>query len=370
MSKELFVYIGSYTQPILFGNGNVLNGKGEGIYIYKMNTDTGELSHVSTTRNVPNPSYLVLSPDGKFLYCVNELKEYEGRLSGAASAFAVYPGGELRFLNRLATEGADPCHVNINGCVSGKSTHVTVTNFTSGSVCVFPITLDGFLGEPSRFFQHEGKSVNPTRQKGPHAHSLIFDKDEKYAFVPDLGIDKIVLYKTEFEGRGLAISESSFDSAPGSGPRHCVFHPSGRHCYAINELDISVSVMDYDGAGGLVHRQTISLVPDGTDKSGSIGADIHISALGTAVYASVRGLDTLYILNVEPTGLLSLQGTVPSGGKTPRNFALTPDGKYLIAANQDTDNLVVFKIEASTGDLKKLLEVQVPTPVCVRTYFM
>ncbi|GHV44169.1 3-carboxymuconate cyclase [Synergistales bacterium] len=371
MNPDLFVYIGTYTQPILFGTGDVLNGKGEGIYLYKMKPDTGELTHVSTTRNVPNPSYLVLSPCGRFLYCVNELKEYEGCPTGAASAFAVdTTGGGFRFLNSRPTGGTDPCHININAGATGGSTHVTVANFMSGSVCVFPIEEDGSLGEASRFFQHEGKSVYPTRQKGPHAHSLIFDNEEKYAFVPDLGIDKIVVYKTDFWADGLTDSSGFFASAPGSGPRHCVFHPSGRRCYVINEIDISVSVLDYDGAGGLVHRQTVPLVPAGTDKSGNIGADIQIAPDGKTVYASVRGLDTLHVLKHEDTGMLSIRATVPSGGRTPRNFAITSDGKYLLAANQDTDNVVVFRIDAETGGLDKIFEINVPTPVCVRTYFM
>ncbi|MDR3230345.1 MAG: lactonase family protein [Synergistaceae bacterium] len=372
MTREFFVYIGTYTQPILFGTGDVLNGKGEGIYLYRMNPDTGGLTHAFTTRNVPNPSYLTLSPCGRFLYCVNELKEYEGQESGAASAFAVEPGsGKLRFLNSRPTGGTDPCHININGN-GGKSTHVTVTNFMSGSVCVFPVEADGTLGAASRFFQHEGKSVHPTRQKGPHAHSLVFDGGERCAFVPDLGIDRIVIYKTDFGAGGLMDSSGSFVSAPGSGPRHCVFHPSGRYCYVINELNITVDVLDYDGIGSLTLRQTVPLVPEGTDKSGSIGADIRIlpggESQGKYLYASIRGLDTVSILKVEPTGLLSLRGSVPSGGRTPRSFSITPDGGHLLAANQDTDNVVIFRIDPDTGALKKTAEIHVPTPVCVTAW--
>ena len=365
MSQEFYVYVGTYTQPILFGTGDVLQGKGEGIYLYKMDSETGKLTHVFTTKGVPNPSYLTLSPCGRFLYCVNELKEYEGQPSGAASAFAVEPDG-LRFLNSRSTGGTDPCHVNVNS----KNTHVTVANFMSGSVRVFPIEKDGSLGEGGRFFQHEGQSVHPTRQKGPHAHSLVFDIEENYAFVPDLGIDRLVVYKTDFKGKGLEESHGFYASSPGGGPRHCVFHPSDNYCYVINELDLSVSALDYNGAGELIHRQTVSLVPACADKGNSIGADIQILPDGRCVYASVRGLDTLSVLKVEPDGSLSLKEAFPSRGKTPRSFEVTPDGKYLLAANQDTDNLVVFKINPVSGGLDEVFEVAIPTPVGVKTYFI
>ncbi|MDR1731627.1 MAG: lactonase family protein [Synergistaceae bacterium] len=364
MREEVFVYVGTYTQPVLFGTGNVLVGKGEGIYCYKMDSETGELTYLFVTENVPNPSYLTLSSCGSFLYCVNELKEYEGLASGAASAFAVEEGGQLRFLNSRATGGTDPCYISVNT----KNTHVAVSNFMSGSVCVFPVEKDGSLGERVFFAQHEGKSLHPLRQQGPHAHSAVFDREEKYAFVPDLGIDKIVVYETDFSGAGLKKGPPPVSVTAGAGPRHCVFHPSGRYCYVINELELSVSAFEYDGKGFLIHRQTVSLVPDGVDRSGSIGADIGILPNGKYLYASVRGLDTLSILEITSEGFLSLRENVSSRGKTPRSFAITAEGSYLLVANQDTNNLVVFRIDSQWGSLDEVFETHIPTPVCVRPF--
>ncbi|MDR1049462.1 MAG: lactonase family protein [Synergistaceae bacterium] len=360
---RLSVFIGTYTRPILFGTGDILQGKGKGIYVYEMEPETGRLSLAAVTEGVPNPSYLTLSPSGEFLYCVNELKEYEGMASGSVSAFA-HSEGRLRFLNSRATRGTDPCHISIDS----KGTHVFAANFMSGSVHAFPVEKDGSLGEGGRFIQHEGKSVHPTRQKGPHAHSLVLDARERYALVPDLGLDRILIYKTDLRpgGEGLTAENHGFyESAPGSGPRHCVFHPSGRFCCVINELDVSVSVLGWsDGKGKLSHLQTLPLVDPETDRNGSIGADIQMSPDGSRVYASIRGLNTLSEMKAGPTGTLSLERSVPSGGKTPRSFALSPDGRFLVAANQDTDNLTVFRADT----LDPVFETSVPTPVCVKIY--
>ena len=358
---KFLAFIGTYTQPILFGTGDTLQGKGKGIYVYEMDPETGRLTFATATEGIPNPSYLTLSPCGRFLYCVNELKEYEGMASGSVSAFA-HSEGKLRFLNSRATQGTDPCHVSVDS----NGAYVFAANFMSGSVCAFPVEKDGSLGEGGRFIRHEGQSIHPARQKGPHAHSVVLDARERYALVPDLGIDRIMIYKTDLrpEGGGFSAETPAFyKSAPGSGPRHCVFHPHGRFCYVVNELDISVSVLEW-WDGKLSHLQTIPLAGAETNTSGSIGADVQVSPDGSRVYASIRGLDTLVLLKAAPTGTLSLERSVPSGGKTPRSFALSPDGRFLLTANQDTDNLVVFR----TDTLVPVFETPIPTPVCVKIY--
>jgi 6-phosphogluconolactonase len=224
--KSCAVFVGTYTEPILFGTGQILEGKGKGIYSFFLDLDTGALEPAGLTEGVVNPSYLTLSPDRKTLYAVNELKRFADADQGAVSAFRVSADDfSLQFINQKPTGGTDPCHVVMNK----KGTHAFVSNFMSGSVCVFPVSSDGALEDASQFIQHHGSSVNPKRQKGPHAHSLIFAPDEAIAFVPDLGIDKLVAYRTDFESGHLVPSDpDGFKTEPGSGPRHCVFHPNGR----------------------------------------------------------------------------------------------------------------------------------------------
>lgn len=369
MKKELFVYVGTYTEPIRFGTGKILVGKGEGIYLYKMDMESGKLTISDKTVGVVNPSYLTLDPTKKFLYSVNELKEFEGLASGAVSSFEVEPGtGKLSFLNKRATRGTDPCHV----CTNDLGTHVYVSNFMSGSVCVFPILKDGSLDKDSQFIQHEGSSVNPTRQVGPHAHSLIFSPSNNYAFVPDLGIDKLMSYKTDFEKGCLETGVfPKLSLTPGSGPRHCVFHQNGKFLYLICELDSTMIAYIYDEEKcTFEYLQTVPTLP--ADFSGeSTCADVQILPNGEYIYGSNRGHDSVVIYRIDQkSGKLSYVDHVSTHGKTPRNFAIDPTGTFLLVGNQDSDNIVVFRINPLTGMLDKVFETEVPTPVCIKPYFM
>jgi 6-phosphogluconolactonase len=347
----------------VFGTNEVLYGRGKGIYIYEMDSKTGHMFLTCTAENIPNPSYLLLSPCGNFLYCVNELKEYDGAASGSVSAF-VYSKNGLSFLGSRSSCGADPCYINIDS----KGTHVFVTNYADGSISAFSIEKDGSIGENEAFARHTGKSLHAARQKAPHAHSIFFDNTEKYAFVQDLGIDRTVIYKTDFgvNGKGLVIEPCGFcEFPPGSGPRHGVFHPDGRTCYVANELDVSISVLAWDACTGrLSHTCKVSIPGVDTYESGAAGADIQISLDGLRVYASVRGADILSSFIVTPEKTLLPECSVSSGGKTPRSFALSPDNAFLVAANQDTDNLVVFR----TDTLEPVFETSVCTPVCIKIY--
>ena len=199
MSKQTLVFVGTYTEPIRFGTGQILEGKGEGIYVYRLDSSSGALELSVVNKGVTNPSYLAFDPTQRFLYAVNELKAYEGKPTGTISAFAVERAtGKLTFLNKQLTHGADPCHV----IVDGKGTHVFVANFMSGSVCVLPVRRDGGLDPASDFVQHIGSGVDPKRQQGPHAHSVTLDAANRFVFVPDLGLDRLMIYR--FDGkRGL-----------------------------------------------------------------------------------------------------------------------------------------------------------------------
>ena len=358
-------YIGTYTQPILFGTGDIFQGKGKGIYYLSMDTETGAIALEGAPAPADNPSYLCLSPDKKYLYAVNELKKFEGQDCGAVSAFSVDSAtGALTYLNSRPTGGTDPCHVNVNAA----QTHVYVSNFMSGSVCVFPIEADGSLGEASQFIQHEGSSVVKARQKGPHAHSLAFDRTQKYAFVPDLGIDKLMVYKTDFVNGTLTPAQTPFYQAfPGSGPRHCEFHPNFKFCYLINEIASSISLLYYDEeAGVFTLKQTVDTVPEGC-KEGNICADLHLTPDGKYLYGSNRGHNSLAAFSVDQeSGELCLLDIIPCGGQVPRNFCIDRSGRFVLVGNQDTDNITVFSICPDCGKLTQVYDLPVPSPVCIR----
>ena len=362
MAKSYEVYIGTYTEPIKFGTGEIMNGKGEGIHFAYFDAESGVLDIQKEATPSVNPSYLVLSADKRYLYCVNEMKKYQDMPGGSVSAFAIEGPGKLRHINTQPTRGEDPCHINIDS----NSRHVFAANFMTGSTCMFPVNEAGGLEADSAFFQHEGSGPDKLRQAGPHAHAVVLTPGERYALVPDLGIDKIMVYA--YDGVGGVLSPShEIALKPGDGPRHGVFHPEKQTLfYVINELSLHVAVFEFDhvnGMGKLVQEVPI-VKASGPD---SIGADIQIAPNGKFLYASVRGNDIIAAYQIDQvTGLLSDPAVFSSGGKTPRSFAVSPDNKFLVAGNQDTDNIVIFKIDQNTGALEKLSEQFAPTPVCIK----
>lgn len=366
MPAHRLVFIGTYTEPILFGTGKVLQGKGAGVYVYRLDLSSGGLEQTPVTEVTRNPSYLAFAPSGRFLYAVNELKEFDGQAGGAVSAFALDPeSGALRFLNQQASHGTDPCHLTVDP--SGRN--VLVANFMSGSVCVLPIREDGSLDEASEVIQHEGSSVDPVRQAGPHAHAVTLDPSGRYAFVPDLGLDKLMIYQLDAErGKLSPFQQPWIDLAPGAGPRQLVFHPGGGYAYLINELDSTMTAFRYDPAtGALQEIQTLSTLPAGFDGH-STCAEVQVSPSGRFLYGSNRGHDSIVYYAIDPSdGRLTLLGHRSTGGKTPRNFTVTPDGEFLLAANQDSGNIVSFRLDPDSGDLTPTgHQIAVPTPVCVK----
>jgi 6-phosphogluconolactonase len=366
MTKDYLVFVGTYTDPILFGTGKILEGKGEGIYAYRMDPESGAMELFNTNTGIANPSYIAFNKSGSHLYAVNELKTFQDKPTGTVSAFAVNTDtGELTYLNKKPTGGTDPCHL----IVDGAERYVLLANFMSGSVCVLPIQPDGSLGEASDFIQHHGSSIDPDRQQGPHAHAVTLDESNQYAYVPDLGLDQTLIYRFNSESGSLEPGEApSVAVKPGAGPRHIVFHPNGRFAYLINELDSTIDAYQYDSSNGnLLGFQTISTLPEGFTGF-STCADIQVSPSGEFLYGSNRGHDSIAIFKInQETGKLSCIGHGPTGGKTPRNFAIDPSGKLLLAANQDSDTIVAFRINQQSGELHPTGHVtEVPTPVCVK----
>jgi 6-phosphogluconolactonase len=356
--KELLVYIGTYTG----------GGKSKGIYCYRLDLASGTLTEAGVTEGVKNPSFLAIHPSGKYLYSVSEVSDAGGKPTGGVSAFALdRKTGQLTPLNHQSSEGAGPCHVSVDK--TGKC--VLVANYGGGSVASLPVQENGSLAKAATAVQHEGSSVNPSRQAAPHAHSINVSPDNRFAFAADLGLDKVLIYKLDPAKATLAPNDPPFAATPpGGGPRHFAFHPSGRFAYVCNEMLSSVTAFAYDAEkGSLTSIQTITTLP--ADKQGLPGnstAEIQVHPSGKFLYCSNRGHDSLAEFAIdEKTGKLTAIGHQPTLGKTPRNFGIDPTGAYVIACNQATDSIVLFKVNQETGALLEAGKpVQVPTPVCVK----
>jgi 6-phosphogluconolactonase len=358
--KEITVYIGTYTRRESF-----VDGKAEGIYVYRLDPATGALTYAATVRGVVNPSFLAVSPQGDHLYAVNEITGDHGS-QGTVSAFAIQPEtGDLAFLNKQHTHGLAPCHVSVDG----TRHYVLVANYETGSLCVLPVHEDGRLGEATDVVQLRGSGPNPQRQEGPHAHMILPGPGGRTLFAVDLGTDRIMLYRLDLERGTLLPADPPWTQlTPGTGPRHLAFHPNGRVAYVIGELQSTVTVLQYDeGRGGLTQVQTISTLPGGF-KGQNLGAEIAVAPSGRFVYASNRGHDSLVIYKVDQaTGKLSPVGHESSRGAGPRFFTIDPAGHLLLVANQDSDTVVTFWIDQNSGELVATGHVsQVPTPVCLR----
>lgn len=348
--------------PVVFVTAFAPGDKG-GIHAYSLDGTSGKLKPLHRTAGVENPFFLALSPDRKFLYSIHA-KQFGGKENEQVAAYQVVGrGGELKLLNRQSSEGTASCYLDVDR--TGKA--LLVANYSSGSVAALPIRADGSLGEKSSFVQHKGSSVNPQRQKEPHAHCIVVSPDNKYALAADLGTDQVLCYKFDPAATKLTPNKPPFAKAPaGAGPRHLAFHPNGKRLYAINELLNSVTVFDYDAAsGGLSEKQTISTLP--ADFQGtSYCADVKLTPDGKFLYGTNRGHDSIACYAVGNDGRLSLVAIEPSLGKGPQNLAATPDGKWLLCANMPGNSVVVFRIDGKTGKLKSAGEpVQQTSPSCI-----
>ncbi|MCI0684060.1 MAG: lactonase family protein [Gemmataceae bacterium] len=352
--EKLWVYLGTYTH------------KGsKGIYRCELDLATGKLSAPVVAGQTANPSFLAIHPNRRFLYAVGEISNFEGKKTGAISAFAIDPKtGDLMLLNQQSSGGAGPCHL----VVDKEGKNVLAANYGGGSACSLPIGADGKLGEATAVVQHKGSSVNPKRQEGPHAHSINLDAANRHAFVADLGLDKVMVYRFDpAKGKLTANEPPSASVAPGAGPRHFAFHPSGKYAYVINELANTVTAFTYDPERGVLKElQSVTTLPKDF-KGTSHTAEVVAHPSGKFLYGSNRGHDSLAIFRIGEDGKLTPAGHQSEGIKTPRNFAIDPTGAYLLAAGQAANKVIVFRIDPQTGELKPTGNViEVPVPVCVR----
>jgi 6-phosphogluconolactonase len=352
--QKYLVYVGTYTE-----HGS------KGIYAYGFDSSTGKLTSLGLAAEAAEPSFLAVDSTGRFLYAVSETADYNGRPTGAVSAFAIRPEtGKLSLLNQVSSRGQDPAHITLDRM--GK--YALVSNYTQGSVAVFLILKDGRLGETSSFVQHKGSSVNPQRQRGPHAHAVAMSPDNRFAIVADLGLDQLLVYSFDATKGTLGAQPQIVKASVGAGPRHLVFSSNAGFLYVINELHSTVAAYSYNAdTGALRELQTVSTLPKDF-RGNNTAAEIEVHPSDKFLFASNRGNDSIAVFAIDSaTGALTHIETEHTGGKTPRNFAIDPTGSWLLAANQDSDNIVVFRIDPKTGHLTPTGEtVQVQSPTCLK----
>ncbi len=350
-SSEYYMLVGTYDSP-----------KSEGIYVYQFNSMDGSVKAISHVKT-PNPSFLTISFNGKFVYAVHETAAQNGKGGEIVSFTFNKQNGTLTPLNKQLSGGDHPCHVELDK--TGK--WLFASNYSSGSLSVLPVNTDGSLGTATTI-QHTGAGKDPQRQKGPHTHGAIISPDNKYLFVTDLGIDKVMIYSFDAATGKLSTGKQPFSqSAAGSGPRLFNFHPSHKFAYVIEELSGTVSVYEHK-KGTLKTKQRISTMPAG-DASFAGSADIHVSPDGQFLYASNRGeANTIVIYRIDSkNGKLTWIGHQPTLGKAPRNFSLDPSGKFLLCENQNSDEIVIFSRNIETGLLTDTgKRIAVGKPVCIK----
>jgi len=354
---KYLAYVGTYTQEV---------SQSKGIYVYRFDEDSGQITSLGLAAATTNPSFVAVHPNGRFLYAANEVQNYLGPNSGGVSAFSIDRAtGKLTFLNEVPSRGADPCYIIVDK--AGK--HVLVANYTGGSIAVFPVLADGKLGEATDFVQHTGHGTNPQRQEGPHAHSVDLSPDNRFAFVDDLGLDELKVYKYDSAKGSLTPNTPAFAQLdPGAGPRHFVLHPSGKFAYVVAEIGCTVTVFSVNLKSGTLQRlQTVSTLPKDF-KGENDDAEIHIHPSGKFLYASNRGHDSIAVFAIDPQkGTLTEIEDVPTQGNIPRSFEIDPTGNFLFAENQKSDDIVVFRIDSDTGKLTATgQKLEVGSPVDVK----
>ncbi|SFJ11508.1 lactonase family protein [Planctomicrobium piriforme] len=362
LPKAYRVYVGTYTT---YGAK-----ESKGIYLFEFDPATGKAGEPRLVAEGANPSFMAFGPGSKNLYVVNEVAAIgpAPQQQGTASLTAYrvdQKTGELKLLNSVPTQGTITCHVSVDR----EGEHALVASYGKGKSAVcFDLNADGSIGKATSSVQHSGKSANPKRQESPHAHSVNLSPDGRFAFVADLGTDRLKVYPFDQKtGKLDGEHAQTVTAKPGAGPRHFAFHPNGKFAYNNNELDWTVTAFSYDAATGKLNPlQTITTIP--ADYTGTGGtAEVVVHPSGKFLYVSNRGPDSLAIYQIGENGKLTAVGFTSTNGKIPRNFSIDPTGQFLMAANQDSDTVVVFKIDQTTGGLTPTGEViRVPMPVCVK----
>jgi len=356
LTFSLMTFVSAQKANLLVGTYTQSDSKG--IYVLNFDTATGKAIELSHTDSSSNPEFLTITKDKKFVYAVNEVKD------GMVATYA-FNNDKLTLLQLKSTKSPDPCYITL----SPDERNIFVANYTGGSITQYHRFADGLISDAQQFIQHNGSSINIPRQEKAHVHGAFFSPDGNYLLTPDLGMDQVNIYPyNSNEAVPLNISNSkSIVSKPGSGPRHIAFSKNGRFLYVIEELSGSISVYKYDKGKTTFIQSVITHEPNYKGLPGS--ADIHVSPDGKYLYASNRGDENnIAKFPILATGQLEQQKMklFSTLGKKPRNFTISKDGNWLLVANQDTDNIVIYKVNKETGDLINTgNSIHVPMPVCL-----
>jgi len=354
-ATHYLVYVGTYTTKTA----------SKGIYAFRYDASLGKLVPIGVAAETRDPSWVAVHPNGRFLYAVNEAGK-----DSMVSAFRIdATSGKLKLLNQVPALGEDPCYLSFDK--TGK--YVLVANYTSGNVVVFPIGPNGELGPATANLRDQGNlGPNKERQDGPHAHWIETSAGNRFAYVSDLGLDRVLIYKFNRESGTLANPDPGREEAfsatlpPGSGPRHVTFSRDGNFLYVLSELQSTVTVFANEASEKYRALETVSALPAGFSGRND-AAEIALDPSGKFIYTSNRGSDTIAVFQLEAGGRLRLAADVPTGGKEPRHFSIDPSGNYLLAENQLSDSIVTFRIDQKTGMLTKVGEtLDVPSPICMQ----
>jgi 6-phosphogluconolactonase len=354
---EMLVYLGTYT-----------NDKSKGIYVSRLDLASGALTPPELVAETPNPSFLAVHPSGNFLYAANEVRTLNDQPGGAVSGFAVDRStGKLTALNQQSSRGSGAVYL----VVDKAGRNVLVSNYGGGSVAVLPIENDGRLKPASAFIQHTAPNAATEKQVRPRAHSVNLDPANRFAYVADLGLDQVRIYRFGSEAGSLEPSEPPFVSLdPGAGPRHFAFHPKGRFAYVINEKHVTLTAFSHDAErGGLTPIQTISTLPAGEPvEIGYSTAEVQVHPSGRFLYGSNRGHNSIAVFTIDQkSGRLTFVEAKPTQGAGPRGFGIDPTGAYLLVAHQRSDSVVVFRIDPASGRLKPTGHtIALGSPACVK----
>jgi len=343
--------------------GTYTSGESKGIYVYRFYTETGRTAYLNQVEGVDNPSYLAIAKNEKFVYSVNEIG---GDRKGSITSYSFEPkSGKIAVINSQPSTGTGPCYISVDK----DQKHAFVANYGSGALSVLPINKDGSLAPVVQTIQDKGKGPNKDRQEGPHVHTAVLTPDEKYLLFTDLGTDKVNIYRHKSgQDQPLTPAEpAEFSVMAGHGPRHIDFSPDKKHMYLLTEMGGVIYVYDYDGPKSK-QIEAISILAEGY-KGATGAADIHVSPDGKFLYATNRGdANEIVVFAINPeSGRLTFVERKPSMGKTPRNFVIDPSGNYLLVANQNTDNVFVYRINKQTGKLSLTTSIiKVGNPVCLK----
>lgn len=347
--------------PLWIGTGG---GDAKGIYRADFDPETGKIGGVSLAAEYGGPGFLALYPEKSLLYAIGSPREAFADGSGAVAVFSIGADASLEFLAEASSGGRGPCHLALDA--EGRT--LAVANYSDGRIATIRLDENGRPGNAVSVITNTGKGPNAERQEGPHAHGVYFDTANRHLFVPDLGLDKVLVYRFSAETSEIsAHTPAALETAPGAGPRHMAFSPDERHAYVINELDQTVLVADHGkGRGTFEAKQTVPTLPADFTEFNKI-SEIEVHPNGRFVYGSNRGHDSIVVFRRdEKTGELAFVQHAPCGGKTPRHFKIDPTGRWLLCAHQDSDSIAVLPLDPETGRLGAPVSiVSCPRPICL-----